>query len=386
MAQVKLALDERGKKLAAQCGISEDKVKAVAAGILEAAAKNNLDLSKDVVIGLDVNGPVVAVDNNDLMPLPFAKDAVEYMMGCKGVHVSLMTGWDLSSMTFFRNERLGLDRLGIVERVRHGLQKGRRASPSSTPTSEKEAFGFIRIAIDIAADRDLKFAIQGNYSSGVGPLIVEADHNGHLFEHPLVKGRRPTIEKLFEEAKKGGSKVELKGGKVVFENKVDNLKGVFESLAHKHPLTSVRWRRVKGDMVSFELDADDKPGFDFPALQKIGEILTERTGRRCMVYEDFGIDCFAKEVDAGDYYKQAGLHAYGKDILKGADFVKIIVGDKANDAPKVFEGTLFCPMAGTQAAKYADEKSIPHSEVGDVRDFALAMCIIRAACKSGCCS
>ncbi len=103
-----------------------------------------------------------------------------------------------------------------------------------------------------------------------------------------------------------------------------------------------------------------------------------------MVYEDFGIDCFAREVDAGDYYKQAGLHAYGKDILEGGDFVKIIVGDKANDAPKVFEGTLFCPMAGTQAASYAAEKGIPRAEVGDVRDFALALWAIRAAAKKQC--
>ncbi len=58
----------------------------------------------------------------------------------------------------------------------------------------------------------------------------------------------------------------MKDGKVYFENTVENLRGVFESLAHKHPLTSVRFRRVKGDMVSFEMDAEDKPGFDFAVL------------------------------------------------------------------------------------------------------------------------
>lgn len=98
-----------------------------------------------------------------------------------------------------------------------------------------------------------------------------------------------------------------------------------------------------------------------------------------MVYEDFGIDCFSRAVDEGDYYKQAGLDAYGRDVLAGAPFAKIIVGDKANDAPRVFEGTLFCPQKGAQAEGYAAENNIPSAPVGDVRDFALALGAIRAS-------
>ena len=377
MPSGKLLLDARARKLALACRLAEDKVVAVAKGISDAAKSHGLDLAEDIVIGLDVNGPVVAVDNNDLMPLPHARECIEYMIALPDVKVALMTGWDLSSMTFFRDERLGLRTLGIVGEYGMVYKKGDKVT-FIYPYSEEEALGFIETAIDIAAERDLKFAIQGNYSSGVGPLIVEADHNGHLLDHPLVKGRIPTIDKLFHEAR-AASKCELKNGKVFFENTVSNLRGVFEALARKHPLISVRFRRVKGDLVSFEMDSNDKPGFAFADLQKVGEELTRRTGRRCMVYEDFGIDCFSKAVDAGDYYKQSGLHTYGKDVLAGAPFVKIIVGDKANDAPKVFEGTLFCPQVGTQAEKYAAEKKIPSASVGDVRDFALALGAVRAA-------
>jgi len=377
MPSARLALDAKGAKIAASAGLDEAKVLTVARGILDSAQAHGLDLSEDIVIGLDVNGPIVAVDNNDLMPLPRAKECVEYLMHLKGVKVALMTGWDLSSMTFFRDERLKLSGLGIVGEYGMVYKKGDKVT-FIYPYSDAEALGFIQTAIDIAADAGLKFAIQGNYSSGVGPLIVEADHNGHLFEHPLVKGRIPTIEKLYQEAK-GKSKCDLKGGKVYFENKVENLRGIFEALARKHPLISVRYRRVKGDLVSFEMDPNDKPGFAFPDLQKVGDTLTKRTGRRCMVYEDFGIDCFSKAVDEGNYYKQSGLDTYGKDVLAGAPFVKIIVGDKANDAPKVFEGTLFCPQTGTQAEKYAAEKKIPSALVGDVRDFALALGAVRAS-------
>ena len=384
-----ITLSPRGKALAAACGLNEVDILTTADTLSAAAAANNIDLSGAVVIGLDVNGPIVAVDNNDLMPLPRAKDCIDLLMACNGVSVALMTGWDLSSMTFFREERLALSRLGIVGEYGMVYKKGEKVT-FIYPYSDAEALGFLQTAIDIAAADGLKFAIQGNYSSGVGPVIVEADHNGHLFDHPLVKGRTPTIEKLYAEAK-ASTKCDLKEGKVIFENKVENLKGIFEALARKHPLTSVRFRRVAGDTVSFEMDPQDKPGFTFADLQKLGEVFTQRTGRRCMVYEDFGIDCFAKAVDEGDYYKQAGLHAYGKDVLGTEKFVKIIVGDKANDAPKVFEGTLFCPMRGTQAEAYAAEKKIPSASVGDARDFAIALAAIRdgakgaGGCGCGCC-
>jgi hypothetical protein len=373
-----LTLDRRGTELAATVGLAEADILATARGIIEGAKGNSLDLSGAIVIGLDVNGPIVAVDNNDLMPMAGAKECVEYLMGLDGVSVALMTGWDLSSMTFFREERMGLPGLGIVSEYGMVYKKGDEVH-FIYPYDEAEALGFIQTSIDICADDGLKFAIQGNYSSGVGPIIVEADHNGNLLSHPLVNGRTPTIEKMAEEAAAGGSKVELKDGKVYFVITVANLRGVFEALARKHPLISVRFTRVEGDLCTFELDSEDKPGFDYESLKKLGDVVTERTGRRCMVYEDFGIDAFAKAVDEGDYYKQAGLHAYGTDILAGAPFVKIIVGDKANDAPRVFEGTLFCPQNGTQAEEHAVENDIPRAVVTDVRDFALAMGAVRGA-------
>ena len=378
MPSTNIALDARGSELAVRLGLAEGVIVAEAERIVAAAAENDLDLSGDIVIGLDVNGPIVAVDNNDLMPLEGARECVAYLLDIENVQTALMTGWDLSSMTFFREERMGLPGLGIVGEYGMVYKKGDEVV-FIYPYDETEALSFIKTAIDIHADHDLKFAIQGNFSSGVGPLIVEADQNGNLFEHPLVKGRIPKIEKLHEEAEKGGSEVKLAGGKVYFRNQADNLRGIFEALARKHPLVSVRFHRGEDDMCYFEIDPRDKPGFTFSDLQVIGDIITEKTGRRCMVYEDFGIDCFAKAVDEGDYYKQAGLDAYGKDVLGGKPFVKIIVGDKANDAPRVFEGTLFCPQKGSQAEDHAAENKIPSTCVTDVRDFALAMGAIRAS-------
>ncbi len=378
MSSTNIALDARGRELAGSLGLDEADIVKEAARILKAAEANSLDLAGDIVIGLDVNGPIVAVDNNDLMPMEGARECVEYLLGLENVKTALMTGWDLSSMTFFRDERLGLGALGIVSEYGMVYKKGDEVV-FIYPYDEKEALAFLKTAIDIHADHDLKFAIQGNFSSGVGPLIIEADQNGNLLEHPLVKGRVPKIEDLHREAERGGSEVELKDGKVLFKNEAANLRGIFESLARKHPLVSVRFHRVEGDMCSLELDSQDKPGFAFSDLQVIGDILSQRTGRRCMVYEDFGIDCFAKEVDEGDYYKQAGLDAYGRDVLAGEPFVKIIVGDKANDAPKVFEGTLFCPQKGSEAEEYASENKIPSTPVGDVRDFALALGALRAS-------
>ena len=83
------------------------------------------------------------------------------------------------------------------------------------------------------------------------------------------------------------------------------------------------------------------------------------------------------EAKTGDYYKQAGLHAYGVEAFGDVPFVKMIVGDKSNDAPRIFEGTIFFPQAGSQAEEFAAEKGIPSVIIDDVRDFALALAELR---------
>ncbi len=375
MSGNEFVLSERGKKLADAVSIDVGLICATAKGILEACEGNGIDLSKRIAVGIDVNGPMVAVDNNDLKPLAFTRECLEYLLEDEGVRASLMTGWDMSSMTHFRDHLLEVGAVGIISEYGMLYKNGEEIT-YLYPSDEMEALEFMSVMIDLCVEDELKFAIQGNYSTALGPVVVEADRNGGLLDHPLVKGKVVTIEDIYAVAKEG-TDCELRDGRIYFENKVENLHGYFKAFAREYPLISARYRKNDNGKVSCELDRKDKEGFVYADLEKLGERISEETGRRVMVYEDFGIDAFTKTADEGDYYKQARLNAYGADVFGTDDFVEVIVGDKPNDAPRKFNETLFCSMEGTEASSYAKEVGIVHCDVGDMRDFAIALREIR---------
>jgi 6-phosphofructokinase 1 len=384
MGKLKFTVSKETRQLAKKTSIPLARVMKTGQAILDVCAMHGVDLSKNIAVGIDVNGPMVAVDNNDLVPMPFTRDCLEYLMRDAAIKPAVMTGWDMSSMAYFCDQLLKIPSVGAV--CEYGmLFKNGDKIVNLYPSNEKEALDFLSVAIDLCAADGLKFAVQGNYSTAVGPLVVEADGNGNLLSHPLVKGRIPKMDDVYAVIKKDTA-CEWVDGRVYFENKPENLRGIYQAFARKYPLISARYRREPqrgANWVSCVLDSVDKPGFGVTELRRLGEQLKARTGRRVMVYEDFGVDSFTRQADEGNYFKQSGLHAFGKDVFGDDDFVEIIVGDKPNDAPKVFQQTLFCSLAGSEASEYAKEKKIVYCDVGDMRDFALALRDIRRQMGKG---
>ncbi|MFC2075674.1 hypothetical protein ACFLT7_01200 [candidate division KSB1 bacterium] len=372
-----LNIGDKANGLAQAAGIDSAQLRRVAADIEKVAAEQGLDLKLPIVAGLDVNGPIVSTDDADIHPYPGSPECIGYLMDLPEVEVSLMTGWDLATMSFFRQQRLNLPDMGIVGE--YGMVFERRGTVKHLyPFRESESLEFMSAVFASVAPEGLKVAFQGNYSAGAGAIYIEGDENGNLLSHPLVKDRVPTIEQIYNEAK-GESDLEFDraAGKIVFVNKPANMKGLFETIMRRHPLISVRTAAVSEDKISIELDFQDRPGFDFEALKKFAARLESETGRSPLVYEDHGCDLLSEEAKTGDYYKQAGLHAYGVEAFGDVPFVKMIVGDKSNDAPRIFEGTIFFPQAGSQAEEFAAEKGIPSVIIDDVRDFSLALAELR---------
>jgi len=376
-----LVISEKARKLAESVGLSEEHLRRVARDIERVAGENNLDLTNPIVVGLDVNGPIVSTDDADIRPYPHARECIAYLMELPEVEVSLMTGWDLSTMSFFREERLNLPEMGIVGEYGMVFERAGKVK-HLYPFRESESLEFMSAVFKAVAPEGLKVAFQGNYSAGAGAIYIEGDVNGNLLSHPLVKGRVPTLRQIYEEAGKDSELEYVEGeDKIVFANRPDNMKGLFQALVRSHPLVSVRVNQESGDKVSIRLDPQDKPGFDFAKLQEFAKVLDQATGRSALVYEDHGCDLISKEAREGDYYKQAGLHAYGLDAFGDRPFVKMVVGDKKNDAPRVYEGTIFFPQAGSQAESFAREEKIPSVVINDVRDFSLALAELRRSLK-----
>jgi hypothetical protein len=373
MLSYNIELSKRTKELAEFIPLEESYLKSIVKNILNKADELKLDLSGNIMVGLDVNGPIVSTDDNDLIPFKGATECIKYMMNIPGIEVSLMTGWDLSTMDFFRKNKLNMPEIGIVGE--YGMVYERKGNFRYLyPYREDERLSFMCQILKLASEMELKVAFQGNYSPGSGAICVEADEHGNLLNHPLVKGRRPTIKQIFNSAKEK-SKIELieKEEKIIFENKPDNLKGIAETLFKVHPLISVRVKKEAGKKISIKIDPKDKPDFNFEKVKEFAKIAEKETGRSSIAYEDHGVDLISKEAEKGNYSKDSGLREFGREAFGNKPFMVSIIGDKKSDIPKTLGDVLFFPLKGSDAEPIAKERNVPSVSLIDVRDFSLAL-------------
>jgi len=371
MASHTIKLSAPAQQMADKLKLDIDKLKQLIADILAVGEKHDRNLAGQIVCGLDVNGPIVDCDDSELTPYPGAADAISYLIAQDGIEVTLCTGWDLNSMEFFKEHRLMVDNLGTVGEYGMVFERGGKFN-YLYPYNEQEAFTFVRDVLASAAEVGVKVALQGNFSTGAGATYIEGDVNGNVLEHPLVKGRRPSMEQLCQAMTENGSQAELACGRIVFGDSVENMRGVYQALVKKHPLISVRVERAGGKF-SIWIDDKDAPGFDFDKLKSVVPAFEKNSGRKALVYEDFGVDLIAPAVEKGNYSKDAGLRAFGRDAFGNDDFLSIIIGDKRSDIPKTLTRTLMAAQKGAQAEQIANDEGIPSFNPIDVRDFSVAL-------------
>ena len=252
------------------------------------------------------------------------------------------------------------------------------------PYNEEEALQFVHDVLVSAARNDVKVGIQGNFSTGAGAIYIEGDHNGNLLEHPLVKGRRPTLAQLAESCTPD-SRVSLDEtvGRLRFNKDVGNMLGLYKALVKTHPLISVRVEEDGRENLAIWIDDQDKDGFDFESLKCVVPDFEQRSGRKALVYEDFGVDLIAAAVDEGNYSKDAGLRELGREAFGHDEFLSIIIGDKRSDIPKTLTRTLMAAQKGSSAEQIANEENIPSFCPLDVRDFAIGLAEAHRIAKEG---
>jgi hypothetical protein len=252
------------------------------------------------------------------------------------------------------------------------------------PYNEKEALQFVHDVLVSAARNSVKVGIQGNFSTGAGAIYIEGDHNGNLLEHPLVKGRRPTLAQLAE-ACTPDSQVALDEtvGRLRFKKDVGNMLGLYKALVKTHPLISVRVEEEDNETLAIWIDDQDKEGFDFESLKRVVPDFEQRSGRKALVYEDFGVDLIASAVDEGNYSKDAGLRELGREAFGHDEFLSIIIGDKRSDIPKTLAKTLMAAQKGSSAEQIAIDEKIPSFCPLDVRDFSIALAEAHRIAKEG---
>jgi len=379
-----ITLSESAEAMADRLKLDKNKLVSLIGDILEVGQKHGRSLAGNIVCGLDVNGPIVDCDDSELTPYPGAAEAITYLIGAEGIEVTLCTGWDLNSMEFFKENRLKVADLGTVGE--YGMVYERKGRFNYLyPYSDEEAFNFIRDVLTSAAEYNVKVALQGNFSTGAGAIYIEGDSNGNLLEHPLVKGRRPTMAQLYGAIQQGGSSAEYDqaADRIIFSTGLENMRGLYQALVKTHPLISVRAQKHGENSLAIWIDDQDTPGFDFEKLKSVVPGFESRSGRKAIVYEDFGVDLIAPRVEQGNYSKDSGLREFGREAFGNDDFVSIIIGDKRSDIPKTLEKTIMAAQKGTDAERIAGEEGIPSFNPIDVRDFSIAVAEAHRIAQSG---
>jgi len=376
-------LSDQAEQMAQQLSLDKVHLADLIQDILDVASKSGRELGGNIVCGLDVNGPIVDCDDSELNAYPGSSEAINYLIAVPGIEVTLCTGWDLASMAFFKENRLSVEGLGTVGE--YGMVYERKGIHRYLyPHNEDEALQFVKDVLVSAAENDVKVGFQGNFSTGAGAIYIEGDHNGNLLEHPLVKGRRPTLAQLAE-ACRPDSEVELDevAGRLRFKKDVGNMPGLYKALVKTHPLISLRVERDGENDLAIWIDDLDKDGFDFESLKAVVPHFEKRSGRKALVYEDFGVDLIAAAVEEGNYSKDAGLRELGREAFGHDEFLSIIIGDKRSDIPKTLTRTLMAAQKGSSAEQIAKEENIPSFYPLDVRDFAVALAEAHRIAKEG---
>jgi len=380
---MKINLSVQAEKMSEQLSLEKMQLVRLIEEILEVGGGSGRNLGGKIVCGLDVNGPIVDCDDSELNAYPGTSEAINYLIAVPEIEVTLCTGWDLASMAFFKENRLDVEGLGTVGE--YGMVFERDGKHTYLyPYNEAEALEFVRDVLISAAENEVKVAFQGNYSTGAGAIYIEGDRNGNLLEHPLVKGRRPTIAQLAE-ACKPESEVQMDEarGRICFSRNLKNMLGLYKALVKTHPLISVRVEQAGEEQLSLWIDDQDKADFDFEALKRVVPAFEQRSGRKALVYEDFGVDLIAPSVEKGNYSKDAGLRELGRDAFGDDDFLSIIIGDKRSDIPKTLTKTLMAAQKGSEAEQITIDENIPSFCPLDVRDFAIAVAEAHRIAKEG---
>jgi len=193
------------------------------------------------------------------------------------------------------------------------------------------------------------------------------------------------MAQLAEAIEQGGSSVEYDPAaeRIVFSSEHQNMRGLYQAMVKTHPLISVRVEKRGENALAIRIDDQDTPGFDFEKLKTVVPGFESRSGRKALVYEDFGVDLIAPKVEQGNYSKDSGLREFGREAFGNDEFLSIIIGDKSSDIPKTLVKTLMAAQKGTDAERISNEEGIPSFNPIDVRDFAVALSEAHRIARAG---
>ena len=357
-------------RVAEECGLTPFYIDKKIEDTKELAEEKDLNFSSPILIGYDVQGPMVRLVDTNFYPWVNVQKAVSAIPNYKGISKTIISGWDLKSIKDYRDKRLGRPDINLIGELGAVVEyDGKFYDVEPTP-DENIFYGMEQKLFEESAESDLKLAIQGNFSKRVNCFYFEGDERdrGDVRNHFLVKGKNITTKDIYEVAKSLSNEFEYDGKYILFESTLENVKTVDNILRYVHTLQSMRFSK-KGDKIKIFRDNKDNRKFTLKEMEEFAKEVIPKDWE-IDPNQDYCIDVLYKE-DGKKPTKEGAANVLAK-MKFDEDYVITNTGDKKGDI-LYRDNSLFFPQYGTSAHEYCERKKIPNVPVISSVDYSLIL-------------
>jgi len=323
-----------------------------------------------LLIGFDINGPLVSTEDASMTPYKGAPEALRFLSNIPNVKLCFVTGWDIVAVKVFASKLIGLPDINIIS------EKGMLYSKENQihhiyPHSESENVDFAKTIFKIAAKKNLQIAIQGNISSGCQCVYFEGYNRATLNAHPLVERVRIESKSLLDVLKRYMIEYSMQEDVIeIFATP----EVVFDILKKNLPLFPIRIfdglnSKDKGHLF-VKVDPKDDRSFNWNQLEETAKEISQRVNRSYDLNDDYSVDFTTLRADGGGFSKESAIHVIGDKLFEN-NYIILNVDDKTGDGIEG-DNALFFPQCDSEAMNVQSNIALP---VIDGREYALIIAL-----------
>ena len=341
----------------------------------EIAQQKGLDLySSQMIVGFDIQGPVVKLTDASFEPWHNIREAILDFNNNSNIEKAIISGWDLKSLENFRDTKLGDLPISIIGELGSIINYENQIYEINPMEDTSELYNMELDLFKKAAKKELKIAIQGNASKNVNCFYFEGDEigRGDVKNHFLVKDTEVNTKDIYQAIitshfNTDNFEYNNDADKICFEPTLKNIEIIDYFLRQVYTLQSVRLAEEDGNKISIRRDNDDDINFTIDDMVQFSEEAIPDSWE-IDPNSDYCVDVISKNKGYRPT-KEAAIYELGK--LKFGEDANIIytnIGDKKGD---VLTGpnTIFFAQIGSPAEDYCKEENIPYIPVVNAVDY-----------------
>lgn len=354
------------KKIAFELGLTDDYIQKKVDQVLKIAKEKGLDFSNPVLVGYDMNHPLTPTWDSLLYPLITVQRGILAIHGARS-HPAVISGWDLSSLRYFRNKRLGIRHMGLIGELGAVYEQDGKIF-EIMPVKDEKYFELIQSIVINSAEAGLKIAMQGNISRRVACVYFEADEDGrgNLKNHFFTRDKETAIADIYASIRERRF-FEFDGERLIFEPSLEAIMEIVDVLTRIHTLQSVRLSK-EGNKICLHKGGTDNRNFSLDDMSAFVKKIIPK-GWEFDPNNDFCVD-LKYTGDGIKLDKELTANNFAKRKFGTSNYIITNTGDKKGDV-LVGKNTIFFPTYGTQAEKYCEDNKIPHVSVINGADYSL---------------